>query len=108
MTSKAFWILAYVFVALVAGCFRYRQDWVTSLRSRATFELQCDQLSIVPLTTVTFGSTDAPLYQGVEGCGRRVVYVATISGYVLNSGGAGDAFTSQPPPAPPPPPTPAR
>ena len=79
-------------MSLVASCFQSRAEWETALRSRAAFELRCDgsQLSIHALTTETLGTTHAPLYQGVEGCGMRAVYVATARGYVLNSSNTGN------------------
>ncbi len=92
-------------LAVATGCaFPYRDDWEKALRARAPFEMNCpkDQLRIAPLTEQTYGNTDAPLYQGALGCGRRAVYVATDSGYVLNSGGSGGDIPSHPPPAPPP------
>jgi hypothetical protein len=70
------------------GCASNHPNWMAALRSRAAFELDCaeQQLVIAPLTDkMTYGITRIPLYQGVRGCGRRAVYVATRSGYVLNS-----------------------
>lgn len=102
------------FVALVAlglllSACGYRESWEKALADRAPFELNCpkDQLVIAALTKTTYGNTDAPLYQGAQGCGRRVVYVATDSGYVLNSD-SGTIIAAQPSgqPLPPPPPIP--
>jgi hypothetical protein len=97
--------------ALAGGCvYSRRAEWESTMASRAAFEMNCprEQLRIIALTEATFGATDAPLNEGVEGCGRRAVYVATISGYVLNSGqgpnGPNGALYAPPPPPPPPPP----
>jgi hypothetical protein len=87
------------------GCVSYsRARWEKLLGPRAAFELQCplSALRIQPLTTEMYGTSDAPAYQGVEGCGRRAVYVATSEGYVLNCGDT-KALTQAPatPPAAP-------
>lgn len=76
--------------SIASGCFsmyQYRSDWERALRSRAAFEMSCpeEQLQITPLTDARFGITDAPLSQGVTGCGQKSVYVASESGYILNS-----------------------
>lgn len=93
-------LLVVVAALALSSCvsFRYRAEWESALQSRARFEMRCDQVNIAPLTHETFGSTDAPLYQGAEGCGQRMVYVATTSGYVLNSGGQDNIATEPPPP----------
>jgi hypothetical protein len=48
------------------------------LRTRAAFDFKCpeDQVHLHELSR---------FQQGVEGCGRRGVYVYTTSGWVLNS-----------------------
>lgn len=103
--SAARLLLLALLAATLCGCYRYRDEWVTALRSRAAFELSCDAstLTIAPLTRETFGASNAPLYQGVQGCGQRAVYVATVSGYVLNSQPSPAVGPSSAPPPPPPP-----
>jgi hypothetical protein len=90
----------------ITGCWQYRDSWEKALRSRASFEFQCpqDQITMTPLTTETLGNSNVPLNQGVTGCGKRAVYTATISGYVLDSARveAGEATATPPPPPPPP------
>jgi len=75
-------------LGIVPGCFQYRDGWERALRQRAAFEFQCPEgeIKITPLTEKTFGSTNAPINQGVTGCGKRGVYTATVSGYVSDSG----------------------
>ena len=98
-------------VLVLTGCMSYGAQWERALRDRAPFELRCapEKLKIGPITSETYGTTGAPLYQGVEGCGIRAVYVATPSGYVLNSvsgpgvqarsmGGAETPAAAPPPP----------
>jgi hypothetical protein len=111
MTPHRTWLALFVVVAsALSGCsiqFQYRDEWVAALRSRAAFEMNCPEpyVRVTALTQQTFGVTNVPMYQGVDACGRRAVYVATASGYILNSA-PGDGFAAQPPPTPPFPPPP--
>lgn len=69
--------------------------------SRAAFELECpkNELTMTPLSAQNYGLSNAPISQGVQGCGRRAVYVATDHGYVLNSN-ADKGTSGQPSPRP--------
>ncbi len=103
-------VLTIVTLISIAACmpsFHYRDKWVQALRDRAAFEFECpaDEIHITALTETTFGSTNAPLNQGVTACGKRAVYTATISGYVLDSPkvdtvNSGADSTLPPPPTP--------
>jgi hypothetical protein len=81
------WLLLLGLLGLVCACWRYRDGWEKALRDRASFEFQCpaNPITIVALTDETYGNTNAPLHQGVTGCGKRGVYTATTSGYVSDS-----------------------
>jgi hypothetical protein len=54
-----------------------------NVQERASFELKCpkEQLKLT-LLTAAYGY---PKQIGVDGCGHRLVYVASHSGWVLNS-----------------------
>ncbi len=57
---------------------------LNDLRSRAAFELKCDDLKFTALKDMYF--SEGYLAQiGVDGCGDRNVYMFTDSGWVLNS-----------------------
>ena len=109
--SRAFGaVVGIVTLISIGACmpsFHYRDKWVQALRDRAAFEFECpaDEIHITALTETTFGSTNAPLNQGVTACGKRAVYTATISGYVLDSPkvdtvNSGADSTLPPPPTP--------
>lgn len=77
---------------LLAGCVfpTVRTEWMNSGAERASFELDCpkETLAVKGLT----GDLDGPLFYGskvgVQGCGRRAVYVRVQDhGWVLNSAG---------------------
>jgi hypothetical protein len=62
------------------------------IRQRASFELACppEQLQIIPVITSEWGLDHQQIATqiGVAGCGHRLVYVQTQSGWVLNSSDA--------------------
>ena len=62
------------------------------IRQRASFELNCapEQLQIIPVITSEWGVDHQQIATqiGVAGCGHRLVYVQTQSGWVLNSSDA--------------------
>lgn len=62
------------------------------VRERAAFELKCpkEQLALTLLAAQFPADTrlNAPKQIGVDGCGRRLVYVVSRSGWVLNSSDA--------------------
>jgi hypothetical protein len=58
-----------------------------TVSSRAAFELKCpeDKLSLTVLDVIQDAFGDVPRQIGVDGCDHRLVYVASPSGWVLNS-----------------------
>ena len=54
---------------------------------RAAFEMRCpkDQLQIKALGSDLDDVAEAGKQVGVSGCGKRLVYVKTPSGWILNS-----------------------
>ena len=60
----------------------------TELKQRAAFELKCDeaQLQLTVLAVVYPGGGPNHAKQvGIDGCGHRLVYVASPNGWLLNS-----------------------
>ena len=59
------------------------------VRQRATFELNCpEQLDVIPIVADDFEGGQLAKQIGVTGCGHRLVYVRSPSGWVLNSSDA--------------------
>ncbi len=80
-------VLVLVLVALI-GCGHVRQDTRASVKQRAAFDMSCSQteLTLTPLTEETLQGANS---YGVEGCGKRAVYVRTTTSsgdvWVLNT-----------------------
>lgn len=92
--------LALLLPLLVAGCATVKvgdytmqqSSWdqaQTEVKERASFELKCpkEQLKLTLLAALYPVDThgNLPKQIGVDGCGHRLVYVVSHSGWVLNS-----------------------
>lgn len=76
----------------VGGHSLYADEWARyseDIKRRAAFELKCpaEQIQLQVLATNPFNDA-IPNQVGADGCGQRLVYVRTPSGFVLNSKGA--------------------
>ncbi len=64
----------------------------TEVRERASFELKCPKeqlhLTVLAVQLPSDTSLNAAKQVGVDGCGHRLVYVVSRSGWVLNSSDA--------------------
>ena len=72
-------------LAVVANCATAydRYEFERSLTSRASGDLACPsaQVRIAPLGDAMVEGTDVPVYERVEGCGRRADYIMGHGGY---------------------------
>lgn len=81
-------LVAIQFFALVGCATTPLDSFKQSGLSRAAFDLNCSEGNLK--TTQIDGSTSylgtSPVGTiGVEGCGKKAVYVNTVSGWILNS-----------------------
>jgi hypothetical protein len=77
---------------MVAGHAMYADQWLEdekAIRQRASFEIGCNELEIVPLVTRTEAGHTWAKQVGVSGCNHRLVYVKdSVGGWILNSSDA--------------------
>jgi hypothetical protein len=98
-------LLAITLFGLVGCVGAVRADSRAEATRRAAFDFSCPEKSI-KLTPLTEETAQGATQYGAEGCGKRAVYVATPSGYVLNTATgsavdteqAGNSTDSPPPP----------
>jgi hypothetical protein len=75
----------------------YEEVWThasTDVKTRAAFELKCPEkdltLTVLKATMCGWDNEGCAQQIGAEGCGRRLVYVDSPSGWVLNSSDSGE------------------
>jgi len=93
--------LGLLFVSL-SGCYPSNDSLRAKLDTRAKFDLNCNQLQLVPLEETNGHITS----YGVMGCGRRATYILNTQSatWIMNVEGGQPAgsYPEQPPPPPPP------